>query len=49
MDDMIESYKRMIRELKASRLPLEIVASQIEYLENCIFEMERIDELCLMY
>jgi len=46
---MIESYKQAIRDLKTSHLPLEIVAYQIEYLENCIFEMERIDELCLMY
>lgn len=46
MDEIIKSYMQDIDVLRRSILPLEIVAPQIEFLENTIAELERIDGLC---
>ena len=46
MEFIIMDCKRMICLLRESKLPREIVAAQIEYLEETIQEIERIDGLC---
>ena len=46
MDEIIKSYMQDIGVLRKSILPLEIIAPQIEFLEESIAELERIDGLC---
>ena len=46
MEDIIWNCMQGVEQLLNSPLPQEIVDEQIEYLEETIKEMERIEDLC---